>query len=227
MAVMQEATPSKRLSLSGNALKVIAIIAMTVDHIAWMGIEGYYQSETLLQIILNGTTLYTFTQGEHFVDGVSFQFTPMGQLDAILVKDVLPKADSQYDLGALGNEFANGYINNIYGNLTGNVTGNLTGNVSGNSGSSDRINSPDTRSTNPAPNTISKGLTLDFKSNSAIGISGHGNYCGLLTFRPYGSPTDFSGGPVHRIAFCEDGAILHQTGNASGWGSWSYPSIWN
>lgn len=182
---------------------------------------------TVLQIILNGTTLYTFTQGEHFVDGASFLFTPMGQLDAILVKDVLPKADSQYDLGAQGNEFANAYINNIYGNLTGNVSGNVTGNVSGNSGSSDRINSPDTRNTNPAPNTVSKGLTLDFKANSAIGISGHGSYCGLLTFRPYGSTTDFSGGPVHRIAFCEDGAIMHQTGNASGWGSWSYPSTWN
>ena len=45
--------PPERLSLSGNALKVIAIIAMTVDHIAWMGIEEYSQAETLLQIILH------------------------------------------------------------------------------------------------------------------------------------------------------------------------------
>lgn len=221
-----------RMYVSGAAFGIVGTSWSGVSVNITSSSSGLYSynlkwNGSVLQIILNGTTLYTFTQGEHFVDGTSFRFTPMGQLDAILVKDVLPKADSQYDLGALGNEFANGYINNIYGNLTGNVTGNLTGNVSGNSGSSDRINSPDTRSTNPAPNTISKGLTLDFKSNSAIGISGHGNYCGLLTFRPYGSPTDFSGGPVHRIAFCEDGAILHQTGNASGWGSWSYPSTWN
>jgi hypothetical protein len=27
------------LGLSGNALKVIAIITMTIDHLAWMGIE--------------------------------------------------------------------------------------------------------------------------------------------------------------------------------------------
>ena len=33
-----------RLSLSGNALKVIAIIAMTIDHIAWIGIEEYIQA---------------------------------------------------------------------------------------------------------------------------------------------------------------------------------------
>ncbi len=39
--------------LSGNALKVIAIVAMTVDHLAWMGIETYQQAETPLQIALH------------------------------------------------------------------------------------------------------------------------------------------------------------------------------
>lgn len=42
-----------RLALSGNALKVIAIIAMTIDHVAWMGIEEYSQAETLSQILLH------------------------------------------------------------------------------------------------------------------------------------------------------------------------------
>ena len=31
--------------LSGNALKVIAIVAMTIDHLAWVGIETYEQAE--------------------------------------------------------------------------------------------------------------------------------------------------------------------------------------
>ena len=39
--------------LSGNALKVIAIIAMTIDHLAWVGIETYEQAETPLQISLH------------------------------------------------------------------------------------------------------------------------------------------------------------------------------
>lgn len=39
--------------LSGNALKVIAIVAMTIDHLAWMGIETYEQAETPLQIFLH------------------------------------------------------------------------------------------------------------------------------------------------------------------------------
>ncbi len=39
--------------LTGNMLKIIAIIAMTIDHIAWMGIETYAQAETPLQIFLH------------------------------------------------------------------------------------------------------------------------------------------------------------------------------
>ena len=43
----------EKVSLSGNALKVIAIIAMTIDHLAWMGIEEYSQAEVPLQIFLH------------------------------------------------------------------------------------------------------------------------------------------------------------------------------
>ena len=39
--------------LSGNALKVIAIVAMTIDHLSWVGIETYEQAETLTQICLH------------------------------------------------------------------------------------------------------------------------------------------------------------------------------
>ena len=38
---------------SGNALKVIAIVAMTIDHLAWVGIETYEQAETPTQICLH------------------------------------------------------------------------------------------------------------------------------------------------------------------------------
>lgn len=43
----------EKLSLNGNALKIIAIIAMTIDHLSWMGIEDYSQAETPEQIILH------------------------------------------------------------------------------------------------------------------------------------------------------------------------------
>lgn len=62
-----------RLSLSGNALKVIAIIAMTIDHIAWIGIEEYIQAETLPQIFLHSIgrltapiMLFFVAEGYHY-----------------------------------------------------------------------------------------------------------------------------------------------------------------
>ena len=39
--------------MSGNALKVIAIITMTIDPLAWVGIETYEQAETPAQIFLH------------------------------------------------------------------------------------------------------------------------------------------------------------------------------
>ena len=51
--MMKGASLKERFSLSGNALKVIAIIAMTIDLLAWMGIAEYSQAETPQQIVLH------------------------------------------------------------------------------------------------------------------------------------------------------------------------------
>ena len=48
-----EISPAKKFGLSGNVLKVIAIIAMTIDHLAWMGIDNYAQAEVPIQIFLH------------------------------------------------------------------------------------------------------------------------------------------------------------------------------
>ena len=39
METEQIESVKKRIGLNGNQLKVIAIIAMTIDHLAWVGIE--------------------------------------------------------------------------------------------------------------------------------------------------------------------------------------------
>ena len=47
--------------LSGNALKVIAIVAMTIDHLAWVGIETYEQNRRdgyLFRVLLNSKITY-------------------------------------------------------------------------------------------------------------------------------------------------------------------------
>ncbi len=47
------ATPIKRTGINANVLKLIAIIAMTIDHLAWVGIATYSQAETPIQISLH------------------------------------------------------------------------------------------------------------------------------------------------------------------------------
>ena len=51
--MQEENTIIKVNGITGNMLKLIAIIAMTIDHLAWMGIETYEQAETPVQIILH------------------------------------------------------------------------------------------------------------------------------------------------------------------------------
>ena len=56
MSIQVSIIPLNRMlskGLSGNALKIIAIVAMTIDHLAWMGIETYEQAETPQQICLH------------------------------------------------------------------------------------------------------------------------------------------------------------------------------
>ena len=74
---------------------------------------------TTFTVMLNGATVASFGLSDHFAATRALQFTPVGQLDAILVKDVLPKEDSAYSLGAQGNEFASAYIDTVYGHLAG------------------------------------------------------------------------------------------------------------
>jgi len=78
---------------------------------------------------------------------------------------------------------------------------------------------PDTRSSAPAPGdytATSTGVSFDFKQSSVTGLGG---YSGVMTVRPYASGQDWSGGPVHQIAFYAGGGLYHRTGTSS-WGSW-------
>ena len=79
---------------------------------------------------------------------------------------------------------------------------------------------PDTRSTNPAPSTFTAtttGLSADFKSGSAIGLTTAG-YSGVISFRPYASGSDWSGGNAHQIA-CNNAGVYWRQGGSS-WGAW-------
>lgn len=104
--------------------------------------------------------------------------------------------------------------------------GTIKGVKVNNATTADVLDSKDTRGTNHLPQDRGKGVYADFKSNSTSGLWDGGSYHGILTFRPYGSPTDFSGGYPHQLAFTENENIWYRKGtNASAWSSWK--KIWH
>jgi len=59
------------------------------------------------------------------------------------------------------------------------------------------MHSPDTRATVLNPNELvanKNGIQFDFKQASVTGLTG---YSGVLSYRPYASNSDWSGGPAH------------------------------
>ena len=59
--------------------------------------------------------------------------------------------------------------------------------ANGKGAASNSIEAKDTRSINPLPNTdLQRGVWFDFKSNSAIGLTGASTYSSVITMVPYG-----------------------------------------
>ena len=88
------------------------------------------------------------------------------------------------------------------------------------SGTARYMTCPDTRSTNPAPGdytATTSGVSFDFKQGSVISLT-DASYSGVMTYRPYASAQDWSGGNAHQIAF--NNAGLYWRKGSSSWGSW-------
>jgi len=121
---------------------------------------------------------------------------------------------------------ATGISFTVGGALTG-TSATFSGNVTGPRfiGTSDRteaVDSNDTRSTNPDPEDIGKGVYFDFKSNSTNGLSDGGGYNGMMLWRSYGGGSDLSGGQPIRLAYTANGNLWRQMGTgATSWGSWN------
>lgn len=84
------------------------------------------------------------------------------------------------------------------------------------------VASPDTRNVNTNPQDYVPGMTCDFKLGTTIGITAPGTgYVGLITFRPYGTSTDFTGGPVWQLAFLNDGQFMKRySATGTTWSAW-------
>ncbi|HRN95674.1 MAG TPA: hypothetical protein PL084_13200, partial [Chitinophagales bacterium] len=78
----------------------------------------------------------------------------------------------------------------------------------------------------PDPQSFNHAFSADFKQNSTNGLADGGTYNGVLSFRPYGGGTDFSGGPMHQLGFTDNGNLWMRTstGNTT-WGNWKNISV--
>lgn len=85
--------------------------------------------------------------------------------------------------------------------------------------------SKDTRNVNNLPGTFGASARFEFKSNSTDSLNDGGTYHGILHFKPYGSTSDFSGGPTHQLAFTVNGNLWLRSGSNSTWSNWK--KIWN
>ena len=90
MTETQASSIKQRFGLNSNMLKVIAIIAMTIDHLAWMGIETYAQAETPVQILLHiigrltaPIMLYFVAEGYHYTHDFNKYLRRMAMLAAV------------------------------------------------------------------------------------------------------------------------------------------------
>jgi hypothetical protein len=102
---------------------------------------------------------------------------------------------------------------------------NFRGTLIGNSSTTTKLNVTDSRNTADTPETISMGVVADFKANATNSLSDGGTYNGVLTFRQYGSGTDWSGGRSHQLAFTDNDNIWHRSGTSTSWGTWY--KIWH
>lgn len=81
--------------------------------------------------------------------------------------------------------------------------------------------STDSRAVVTTPETQStSGVVFDFKQNVTNGLNDGGTYNGVMTYRPYGGTTDWSGGPSHQIGFTQNGHLFHRSGSNITWNNW-------
>ena len=85
------------------------------------------------------------------------------------------------------------------------------------------ISSPDTRSVAINANTLTaaqNAVQFDFKQKSTIAHTLGDPYYGVMTYRPYGNNSDWSGGPAHQISFSNSGLARRISTGDTTWGSW-------
>lgn len=88
-----------------------------------------------------------------------------------------------------------------------------------------RLDYVDTRSENPTPGEMTKGLTIHLKSNNADGLSDGGSYHVALHMRNW---NDISGGPWSQMATTGNGHLWYRVSTDNDtWGTWYKAAVQN
>jgi hypothetical protein len=162
-----------------------------------------------------GTNLDTLTIGTG-LSGTSYNGSSAVTIANSGVTSIVAGTNISISGGTGAVTITNGVTNN---NQLTNGAGYITG--GGTVDYSIFVNSRDTRNTNDQPQDFAALAKFDFKANSTNGLSDGSSYNGVMTYRPYGSSTDFSGGPAHQIGFTHNGNLWYRSGTTNAWGSWT------
>ena len=203
--------------------------AMTLNSLGQVGI-GNTSPAHLLSVqgtaALGNTTITGFANVTSTIQGGS-SLTIAGALSGVTT-------------AAMGNTTITGFANvsvsvnsalftvgtTVVANTTGTYATHLNAKTEGNlnvntSTFSNTIIVPDTRNGNTTPETTSSPqVRFDFKANATDNLSDGGTYFGEMSFRPYGSTTDWTGGPAHQLGFTANNNIYHRSGTSTTWGAW-------
>jgi hypothetical protein len=124
-------------------------------------------------------------------------------------------------LDGLNSATANTVSTIVARDASGNFSaGTITATLSGNASTATQVVVTDSRNTVTTPQTINQGVVFDFKANSTESLSDGGTYFGEMTFRQYGSSTDWSGGLSHQLGFTDNGNIWQRSGSTTTWAAW-------
>jgi hypothetical protein len=124
-------------------------------------------------------------------------------------------------LDGLNSATANTVSTIVARDASGNFSaGTITATLSGNASTATQVVVTDSRNTVTTPQTINQGVVFDFKANSTESLSDGGTYFGEMTFRQYGSSSDWSGGLSHQLGFTDNGNIWQRSGSTTTWAAW-------
>lgn len=205
-------------------------VTVTASDLGLASALKYVGSKSTLPTATDSTTYSTYNNGDvitvsnkeyAYVKGsnaAGSSWVELGDEGSYKLKQTAitkPTATTNKWVSAIGQD-ANGNISADYASL--NTSGTWSGNAT-TATTATYIKSTDSRSDIINPNGLkaAQGVRFDFKSSTVTGLD---DWSGVMSYRPYASNSDWSGGPAHQLAFDGNGLHWRKSTNDTTWSSW-------